>query len=77
MSLKKNNIVSNDYLDILQNRNIKKGKNINLQMKNGTMSKISVVKNALTGLHTKMIVLSNQCCAPFIKGINANDYVVQ
>ena len=75
MSLKKNNIVSNDYLDILQNRNIKKGKNINLQMKNGTMSKISVVKNALTGLHTKMIVLSNQCCAPFIKGINANGYV--
>ena len=46
-------------------------------MKNGTMSKISVVKNALTGLHTKMIVLSNQCCAPFIKGINANDYVVK
>ena len=77
MSLKKNNIVSNDYLDILQNRNIKKGKNINLQMKNGTMSKISVVKNALTGLHTKMIVLSNQCCAPFIKGINANDYVIE
>ena len=77
VSLKKNNIVSNDYLDILQNRNIKKGKNINLQMKNGTMSKISVVKNALTGLHTKMIVLSNQCCAPFIKGINANDYVIE
>ena len=40
------------------------------------MSKITVQKNALTGFHNKMIVLKNQACCPFIKGLTANDYIV-
>ena len=44
-------------------------------MKDNKMSKIN--KNALTGSHTKMVVLQNQSCAPFIDGFTAKDYFVQ
>ena len=40
------------------------------------MSKITINKNALTGFHNKMIVLPNQSCLPFIKGLTAKDYYV-
>ena len=40
------------------------------------MSKITINKNALTGFHNKMIVLPNEACAPFIKGLRANNYEV-
>jgi hypothetical protein len=53
------------------------GKNINLQMKGSAMSKVTVIKNALTGVHTKAIVLPNHSCAPFINGYIAEMYVVQ
>ncbi len=74
VSLKKNNIVRNDYKEVLMEKSIKVGKNINLQMKNNIMSKVTVNKNALTGSHTKMIVLENQACLPFITGLTAKDY---
>ena len=77
VSLKKNNIVSSDYRNIIDEGTVKVGKNINLQMKNNVMSKITVNKNALTGSHTKMIVLSNQACAPYIDGLTAKDYFVE
>jgi hypothetical protein len=48
------------------------GKNINLQMKNNVMSKIAIRKNALTGVHTKAIVLENHSCAPFIHNLSAD-----
>jgi hypothetical protein len=58
------------------------GKNINLQMKKNvrssknsgpewTMAKIKIKKNALTGVHTKAIVLDNHSCAPFIYDYDA------
>ena len=77
ISLKKNNIKSSDYKDVIDGRTVKKGKNINLQMNNNVMSKITVIKNALTCMHTKMVVLSNQCCCPFINGLTAKDYFVE
>ena len=46
-------------------------------MQDNKMSKITVNKNALTGCHTKMIVLSNQSCAPYIKGLYSSDYLVK
>ena len=76
VSLKKNHIVSSDYKSIIDNQSIKLGKNINLQMQNNKMSKITVNKNALTGCHTKMIVLPNQSCAPFVSGLTANNYFI-
>ncbi len=76
VSLKKNKIISQDYYNILENQTIKQGVNINLQNKDGKMSKITIHKNALTGLHTKMIVLPNQCCCPIIHGVDARNYFV-
>lgn len=73
VSLTKNNIKSSDYRAIVDEGTIKRGKNINLQMNNNKMSKITIIKNALTGKHTKMIVLPNQSCVPFINGLSAND----
>ena len=77
VSLKKNNIVSEDYNNVLLKNSIKLGQNINLQMNGGKMSKLTVNKNALTGCHTKMIVLPNQSCAPFITGFTTKDYFVE
>ena len=67
VSLEKNDIKYEDYLNVLKEGNTKVGKNINLQLKDSTMCKITVIKNALTGAHTTMVVLDNQSCAPFIK----------
>ncbi|KAK8897847.1 hypothetical protein M9Y10_000075 [Tritrichomonas musculus] len=77
VSLKKNDIKYPDYKSIIENNSVKQGKNINLQMNGNQMSKLTIQKNALTGLHTKMIVLENNSCAPFVKGITANDYIIQ
>jgi hypothetical protein len=74
VSLKKNRIVSSDYKTALEST--VQGKNINLQLKNHTMSKVTVYKNALTATHTKVVVLPNQACAPFIHGLKADAYVV-
>jgi hypothetical protein len=49
------------------------GKNTNLQVKNGIMSKIRIRKNALTGVHTKAFVLPNHSCCPFIE--NVKDHI--
>ena len=76
VSLKKNKITSKDYENVIANNTVIAGKNINLQFKNNMMSKLTVNKNALTGTHTKMICLSNQACAPYVHGLNADDYIV-
>ena len=66
--IKKNqtDITYEDYLEVLTNNTVKSGKNMNLQIQDGVMSKISVYKNALTCAHTKMRVLRNQSCVPFL-----------
>ena len=74
VSLKKNHIVYTDYAKAINDT--VSGKNINLQLKDHTMSKVTVIKNAITGTHTKCIVLPNQHCAPYIHGLTASDYVV-
>jgi hypothetical protein len=40
------------------------------------MCQVTTPKNALTSVHTKMIVLDNESCAPFVYGIPATDYSV-
>lgn len=76
LSLKKNNINTGDYIDTIKNDSIKHGKNINLQMHNGVMSKITTNKIALNAMHTKMIVLENQSCIPFISGVSAINVLI-
>jgi hypothetical protein len=40
------------------------------------MSQLSIEKNGITGIHTKMIVLENQSCCPFMYGLTAKDYSI-
>ena len=75
--IKKNHIVYQDYQSIISNNSVKVGKNINLQIHNNKMSKLTINKNALTAQHTKMIVLENQSCCPFVSGLNAKDYIIE
>jgi hypothetical protein len=71
-----NQFTADDYQEALKHPII--GNNINLQMKNNVMSKISIKKNALTASHTKAVVLSNHSCAPFIHDYFADlDYICQ
>lgn len=77
VSLKKNNIKSSDYKHVIDSQTVIQGKNINLQLNNNKMSKITVIKNALTMMHNKMITLSNNCCCPFINGLTAKDYYIE
>ncbi|KAA6392375.1 MAG: hypothetical protein EZS28_012102 [Streblomastix strix] len=77
VSEKKANLTTNDYIKCLND-----GCNINvitynLQMKMGVMSMISMKKSALTGIHNKMVVLANRCCAPFMQGIRADHYLIE
>ena len=74
VSLKKNKIVSSDYQKALEEPI--KGKNINLQLKDSQMSKITINKNALSAVNTKMVVLENGCCCPYIQGLSASNYFV-
>ena len=60
------NITYQDYIDVLTNNSVKTSTNVNLQLQDGVMSKISVYKNALTCAHTKMRVFKNQSCCPFL-----------
>ncbi|KAA6387324.1 MAG: hypothetical protein EZS28_017151 [Streblomastix strix] len=75
-SEKKANLKTNDQIKCLNDGcNINVTTN-NLQMKMGLMSIISIEKLALTGIHNKMVVLSNGCCAPFMYEINADHYLI-
>ncbi|KAA6378647.1 MAG: hypothetical protein EZS28_025826, partial [Streblomastix strix] len=76
VSEKKANLTTNDYIKYLnEGCNINVTTN-NLQMKMGVMSMISMEKSALTGIHNKMVILSNGCCAPFMYGISADHYLI-
>ncbi|KAA6362519.1 MAG: hypothetical protein EZS28_041954 [Streblomastix strix] len=77
VSEKKANLTTNDYIKCLNDEcNINVTTN-NLQMKMGVMSMISMEKSALTGVHNKMVVLSNGCCAPFIYVISSDHYLIE
>ena len=77
VSLKKNKIISSDYKDVIDNQSVKSGRNISLQLKNGQMSKVFITKNALTMTHTKIVVLSNQSCAPYVFGLKSENYKIE
>ena len=59
-------VTYDDYVRVLSTGSIKTATNSNFQVKDGVMSRITVHKNALTCTHTKMRVLENQSCAPFL-----------
>jgi hypothetical protein len=77
VSLKKNqHITPQSYISNLTTGELIKGENKGFGIKNGIMTKYSVDKIAISGIHTKMIVLANNSCAPYIYGLKAKDYSV-
>jgi hypothetical protein len=64
-------------LDCLQNRKIIGAENMALRQKNNKMTKQTLRKTGLSAVHTKMIVLENEACLPFIEGISANNYYIE
>ncbi|KAA6390084.1 MAG: hypothetical protein EZS28_014390 [Streblomastix strix] len=72
-NLKSNPQINKDaYEDNIRNGTVVQGRNISLRQHQGKMSQIEVFKNGITGTHTKMIVLPNQCCCPFVWQLTAD-----
>ncbi|KAA6377551.1 MAG: hypothetical protein EZS28_026922, partial [Streblomastix strix] len=65
------------YVNVINKDIVKKGIKGTLKMYDNVMSSIQVEKYALTGFNNKSIVLRNQCCCPYIKGLTANDYIIK
>ncbi|KAA6375414.1 MAG: hypothetical protein EZS28_029059 [Streblomastix strix] len=72
-----NKITKDQIVDNITNGTITKCTNMRLGQKNYQMSKLSTEKNGITGIHTKMVVLSDQSCCPYVFGLKASDYKVQ
>ncbi|KAA6371677.1 MAG: hypothetical protein EZS28_032796 [Streblomastix strix] len=72
-----NKITKNQIVDNITNGTITKCTNMRVGQKNYQMSKLSTEKNGITGIHTKMVLLSDQSCCPYVFGLNATDYTVQ
>ncbi|KAA6374577.1 MAG: hypothetical protein EZS28_029897, partial [Streblomastix strix] len=66
-----------DYVNVINKDVVKKGINGTLKMYDNIMSSIQVEKYALTGFNNKSVVLRNQCCCSYIKGMTAKDYVIK
>ncbi|KAA6403569.1 MAG: hypothetical protein EZS28_000905 [Streblomastix strix] len=71
---KTNKITKEQIFDCINEGKIMKYTNMKLGQKNHQMSQLSIEKNGITGIHTKMIVLENQSCCPFMYGLTAKDY---
>ncbi|KAA6324803.1 MAG: hypothetical protein EZS28_054144, partial [Streblomastix strix] len=74
---KSQQISYSDYVNVINKDIVKKCINGTLKMYDNVMSSIQVEKYALTGFNNKSIVLRNQCCCPYIKGLTANDYIIK
>ncbi|KAA6397660.1 MAG: hypothetical protein EZS28_006816 [Streblomastix strix] len=62
------------YEENIKNGTVVNGMNMSLRQRAGEMSQIEVLKNGITGYHTKMVTLPNQCCYPFIYQLAADSY---
>jgi hypothetical protein len=70
-------ITAQSYIDNINKKEKVMAENCLLHVKSGQMVKETVNKVAISGVHTKMIVLENECCAPYIHGLTAKDYFVE
>ncbi|KAA6381338.1 MAG: hypothetical protein EZS28_023136 [Streblomastix strix] len=74
---KSQQISHNDYVNVINKDIVKKGINGTLKMNDNVMNSIQVDKYELTEFNNKSIVLRNQCCCPYIKGLTAKDYQIK
>jgi hypothetical protein len=68
---KQNHLYVDDYKHVLIDQDVVVGTNKNLQLHNGTMSKIKLSKRGLTAIYTKMYVFDDfSTCAPLIQDVS-------
>jgi hypothetical protein len=70
-------ITVQSYFDNIEKKTKIDAENCGFHVKDGGVVKDVVSKVAISGVHTKMIVLENECCAPYINGLKASDYYVE
>jgi hypothetical protein len=71
---KQNPLTPQDYVDVLAEKKILEGKNINLQLHKGEMSKIIMAKNVLTPIHTTYQVVNDfSTCIPLMMKYKESD----
>ncbi|KAA6390024.1 MAG: hypothetical protein EZS28_014448 [Streblomastix strix] len=74
---KTNKFTKAQIVDCVNEGKITKCTNMRLGQQNHQMSQLAIEKNGITGIHDKMIVLSNQSCCPYIFSLTAKDYSFQ
>ena len=77
LDLTNNDFKHNDYEEMLDTGIVKSGVNRTLWFKNNQLQIIETTKKSLTVFHNKMVVLSNNSCAPFVQGLRFEDYIVE
>ncbi|KAA6360593.1 MAG: hypothetical protein EZS28_043880, partial [Streblomastix strix] len=65
------------FVDKIKSGAVMKVTNTILAQKNKIMSKLSMTKNGISASLTKIIVLENQSCCPYIIGLTAKDYQIK
>ncbi|KAA6388642.1 MAG: hypothetical protein EZS28_015831 [Streblomastix strix] len=65
------------FVDCINKGTIATAINTTLAQRKGTMSRLKMEKNSITGSHTKKIVLLNQSCLPYINNIKADRYFIK
>jgi hypothetical protein len=74
---KRNKLTKEEYVDNLEKGEVSHAVNVNLRSNRGVMGKEVIRKVAVSGVHTKMVVLDNHSCAPIVFGINPTEYECQ
>jgi hypothetical protein len=65
------------FSDCIKNGKITEAENYVLRQREHKMTKQLIQKTGISGVHTKMIVLKNEACMPFIHGVSADKYVCE
>jgi hypothetical protein len=73
----RNKIGASAYVENINEQTQLKGTNVGFHVRNNRLVKESIEKKAITGIHTKMVTLSNNSCAPFVFGIKPENYIVK
>ncbi|KAA6403962.1 MAG: hypothetical protein EZS28_000508 [Streblomastix strix] len=71
---KTNKITKDQIIDCFNEGKITKCTNMRLGQKNHQISQLSIMKNGIAGIRTKMIVLENQSNCPYMYGLAAKYY---
>ena len=69
--------MSSDYNKVIDESTVIKGSNTSFQMHDQFISKVTTIKNALTGFNNKAITLINGGCVPWGDGLIAINVILK